>query len=102
MDFQDVIKRAIQIRQKYSEFEKKKWGKQWGNEQILQGLVGDIGDLAKLVMEREGWRKLNNSDSLGHELSDCLLSIIVLADKYGVNLEAEFEKTMVEIEKKIA
>ena len=101
MDFQKIIERALQIRNKYSNFEKKKWGKSWGNEQILQGFVGDVGDLVKLVMEKEGWRKLKSKDSLGHELSDCLWNIIVLADKYDVNLEKEFEKTMTEIERRI-
>ena len=38
---------------------------------------------------------------LAHELSDCLWSVLVLADKYGVNLEASFLKTMDQLEKRI-
>ncbi|GAA4956037.1 hypothetical protein GCM10025331_52010 [Actinoplanes utahensis] len=29
-------------------------------------------------------------DRLGHELADCLWSVLVLADRYGVDLVAEF------------
>ena len=34
---------------------------------------------------------------LGHELSDCLWSIIVLANKCGIDLEAEFAKNTREL-----
>ena len=57
MEFKDIIKRAIKIRAKYEKFEKRKYGKSWGREQILQGLVVDMGDLTRLIMEKEGWRK---------------------------------------------
>jgi len=36
-----------------------------------------------------------------HELSDCLWSIMILADKYGVDLEYSFLRTMDELEKRI-
>ncbi len=58
----------------------------------------DIGDLAKLVQAKEGVRHVEDLDSaIGHELADCLWSIIVLADKYNVDLEASFIKTMGEL-----
>jgi NTP pyrophosphatase (non-canonical NTP hydrolase) len=33
-------------------------------------------------------------EKLAHELSDCLWSILVLADKYKIDLSKEFKKTM--------
>ena len=39
---------------------------------------------------------------LAHELSDCLWSVLVLADKYGIDLATEFNKTMDELEARIA
>jgi NTP pyrophosphatase (non-canonical NTP hydrolase) len=101
MDFQEVINKAIEVKKKYEKFEKRKWGKVWGKEQILQGFVTDVGDLTRIVMEKEGWRKSPVSGKLGHELADCLWDIIVLADKYKVNLEKEFEDSMKEVESKI-
>jgi NTP pyrophosphatase (non-canonical NTP hydrolase) len=32
--------------------------------------------------------------ALGHELSDCLWSVIALADRLGINLETAFTQTM--------
>lgn len=98
MDFQNLVKKALRVREKYDEFSKRKGRKAWGAEQVMQGFVGDVGDLSKLVMEKEDWRKLNGPGSIGHELSDCPWSIIILADKYGIDLEKEFEKTMEELE----
>jgi NTP pyrophosphatase (non-canonical NTP hydrolase) len=70
--------------------------------QIAQGLVGDVGDLMKLIMSKEGIRYIENSDEkIKHELSDCLWSIIVLADKFDVNLEESFMLNMNSLEKRI-
>jgi len=102
MDFKQIIKRAIEIRSKYSDLEIKKYGKEWTREQIAQGFVGDIGDLLKLVMAKEGVRDIKDTDKkIAHELSDCLWNILILADKYGVDIEKSFHETMDELEKKI-
>jgi NTP pyrophosphatase (non-canonical NTP hydrolase) len=57
-----------------------------------------MGDLAKLVMAKEGLREASDVDQrLAHELADCLWSILVLADLYGVDLERAFVRTTDEI-----
>ncbi len=65
----------------------------------MQGFVGDVGDLMKLVMAKAGARPTTEVDrKLAHELADCLWSVLVLAKLYDVNLEKEFFATMNEIE----
>ena len=39
---------------------------------------------------------------LTHELADCLWSVLVLADKYKIDLASEFMSTMDDLEKRIA
>ena len=103
MDFKQLQDRALRIRQMYSEVEMKKYGKEWTREQIVQGFVGDVGDLVKLVMSKEGIRDMENVDKkLAHELSDCLWSILVIANRFGVNIEKSFLETMNEIETRIS
>ena len=103
MEFKQLQQRAAEIRQKYREAEIKKYGKAWTKEQVMQGLIGDIGDLMKLVMSKEGIRDIEDTDNkLAHELSDCLWSIFVLASEYQIDLESSFLKTMNELEKRIA
>ena len=102
MEFKQIIQRALEIREKYAELEKKKYGKEWSKEQIMEGFVGDIGDLAKLIMTKEGVRDIENVDKkLAHELADCLWCVLVLADKYGIDIEKSFLNTMDELEKEI-
>lgn len=65
----------------------------------MQGFVGDVGDLMKLVMAKSGVRRVDDIDKkLAHELADCLWSVLVLSQLYGVNLETAFLQTMDELE----
>jgi len=103
MEFQKIIERAIEIREQYEEKEKQLYGSSWTNEEIALGFVGDVGDLAKLVIAENGKRNIANSkEKLAHELSDCLWSVIVLAYVHGVDLENSFLNTMDDLEKHLA
>ena len=64
--------------------------------------MGDVGDLMKLVLAKDGVRDIENVDKkLEHELADCLWSILVLAKEYNIDLEKAFMRTMDELEAKI-
>ena len=65
----------------------------------MLGFVGDVGDLAKLVIAENGKREIENSkEKLEHELADCLWSLIVLAKLYNVDLKQSFWITMEQLE----
>ena len=102
MDFKLLLQRAIDIRNKYSILERQKTGREWTNLNLMEGFVGDVGDLMKLVMAKEGVREIQDVDQkLAHELADCLWSVLVLANNYNVDLESSFLQTMNELEKRI-
>lgn len=68
----------------------------------MAGFVGDVGDLSKIIMAKHGLRDMEDIDTkLAHELSDCLWSVLVLADRYGIDLENQFMKTMDELDTRI-
>ena len=103
MDFQTIIDRAMAIRKQYELKEKQLYGSAWTSEEIALGFVGDVGDLAKLIIAENGKRNIANSkEKLEHELADCLWSVIVLAQQHGVDLESSFVNTMNELEKHLA
>ena len=57
----------------------------------------------KLMMAKDGVRSAEQLDSrLRHEFGDCLWSLLVLADSYGVDLEDAFGDTMNHLEAKLA
>ena len=103
MQFDDLQKRALEIRAKYDEINAQQGRELWNEQNYMAGFVGDVGDLSKLVMAKHGLRPIEDVDTkLAHELSDCLWSLLVLADKYSINLPVEFMKNMDGLEKRIS
>ena len=98
MNFSELEKSALQLNELYEELETKRYGRIWTTQELALGFVGDVGDLAKLIQANAGVRAIDDCKAkLGHELSDCLWSIIVLANKCGIDLEAEFVRNTSEI-----
>jgi NTP pyrophosphatase (non-canonical NTP hydrolase) len=94
-DITELQKRALEIRQRYDELNDKSGNNKWGGKEYAMGFVGDVGDLLKLVMAKEGLRRKDDVDAkLEHELSDCLWSVLVIADHYKIDVEAAFARTM--------
>lgn len=100
MKLEDAAQRAREIRRRYAELETQRHGRAWTAVDLMNGLTGDVGDLAKLVGAyagiRQGPERL--SEALEHELADCLWSVLVLADAVDVDLGAAFEATMDQLE----
>jgi NTP pyrophosphatase (non-canonical NTP hydrolase) len=98
MHFSDLEKSALQLNDLYEQLETRRYGRIWTTGELALGFVGDVGDLAKLIQADAGVRTIDgHKEKLGHELSDCLWSILVLAKKCGVDLEAEFIRNTREI-----
>ncbi len=101
-DIRTLQDQAIKIRQLYNKLNQKDGHGSWGAKDYAMGLVGDVGDLMKIIMAKENMRRMENVDSkLEHELSDCLWSLLILASNYGVDLEASFNQTMRELEARV-
>jgi len=64
-------------------------------------LTEEVGELARVIARKYGDQsfKAGESDNLGEEMADVLWVLLCLANQTGVDLTAEFEKT---IEKKTA
>lgn len=98
MNFSDLEKSALQLNELYEQLEIERYGRVWTMQELALGFVGDVGDLAKLIQAHAGVRTIDDCKAkLGHELSDCLWSILVLANKCGIDLEAEFVRNTREI-----
>ena len=98
MDIAEFREQARVVRSQYALEEVRRYGRSWTPEEIMLGFLGDVGDLAKLVQGKAGIRERDDLDSaLGHELADCLWSILTLADCYGVELESAFMATMTQL-----
>jgi NTP pyrophosphatase (non-canonical NTP hydrolase) len=93
MDLEALQARALEIAELYDEHHVTAGRAPWTTGDLALGFVGDVGDLAKLVMAVDGRRVIPDAEAgLGHELADCLWSVLVLAGRYRVDLVAEFAR----------
>jgi NTP pyrophosphatase (non-canonical NTP hydrolase) len=101
--FAELRALALKNRDEYSEIERAVGGKQWDVLNRATGFAGDVGELLQLVMAKQGLRRSPKAtdDALAHELSDCLWSIMVIADELGIDLEQAFVKKMEELRVRI-
>lgn len=91
MQLSDLQTSALQLNALYEQLETRKYGRAWTVQELALGFMGDVGDLAKLVQAHAGVRAIEDCRAkLAHELSDCLWSVLVLADKCGIDLEGAF------------
>ena len=98
MDFARLEERALEIREALARWERQQYGREWTLRELALGLVGDIGDLAKLIQAHEGVRNADDVHTLlEHELSDVLWSVIVLAHRLEIDLPSAFVSTMDDI-----
>jgi NTP pyrophosphatase (non-canonical NTP hydrolase) len=98
MNYKEIEESALKLNELYEALETKLYGRVWTTEELALGFVGDIGDLAKLIQANAGIRRIDDFKSkLGHELADCLWSVIVLANKCGIDLPAEFSRNIKEL-----
>ena len=102
MELSDLQNRAKEIKELYDRKNEHDGNKKWTASDYTAGFVGDVGDLSKLVMAKQGLRNSENVDEkLAHELADCLWSILVIAKELDIDLEQSFEQTMSELEAKL-
>lgn len=102
MTYQELLAAAVRVREKYNQLNARDHGGAWDGDKLMAGFVGDVGDLSKIVMAKSGHRAMDDVDEkLRHELSDCLWSVLVLANYYDIDLENQFLKSMDELEARV-
>lgn len=74
----------------------------WGLREYAEGMTGDLGDLMKLVMAKEGLRTADDVDAcIEHEINDLQWSVLMLYRAIGKDPVESFLRAMDELEAKI-
>lgn len=96
-----MVDRTNQIMDYYIESDKIRLGHELSRGDYFKALIGDVGALAKLTMAKDGLRDIADVDvKLSREFADILSCLIVLAQKYEVDLEKAFYEGMDELERR--
>lgn len=99
---EELQQRAFTVRELFAQYEKQQGSPEWGIRELMEGFIGDVGDLMKLVMAQQGLRKIDgHEEKLAHELADCLWSVLVLSHKLNIDLGIAFAQTMDSLETNI-
>jgi NTP pyrophosphatase (non-canonical NTP hydrolase) len=95
-DFATLNTHALEVAAAYDDLSTSRIGRPWTNQEVALGFVGDVGDLAKIVMTLEGTRRIDGvgMEQLEHELCDAIWSCLVLADRYGIDISEAFPRQM--------
>jgi NTP pyrophosphatase (non-canonical NTP hydrolase) len=102
MTYQELLDAAMRVREKYNQLNARDNRAAWDGDKLMAGFVGDVGDLSKIVMAKNGYRDMDDVDAkLRHELADCLWSVLVLAKYYDIDLETQFMTSMKELEVRV-
>lgn len=104
MEFSEVQKRAIEVKEKYKDYETQFLGRPWNYVEQTQGLVVDVGELTELMMAKAKTREYkgeNLDTDIAHELSDILWATLVIANEIDIDIEKEFLKTMDSLDERI-
>lgn len=102
MDFNELLKKAEEIRVLYAALNDAAGRRQWGAREYTDGLVGDSGDLLKLIMARENFRQGPDHifEEIKHEIVDCFWSILEIASEYGMRAD-DFSKGLDELKSRV-
>lgn len=103
MEFEVLIGRAIELHTLYGEVEENTNNRNLSDEELALDFVGDVWDLAKLILGYNGTRDISEAEQkLEGQLAECLWSVIVLARLNNIDLEQVFIQTMDEWEQQLS
>lgn len=104
-DLKALQHRALMIANQYDDYNRAKNRKTWDLNDYVDGLVGDVGDLTKLVMAVRGRRDGSETTDLlvktEHELNDVLWSLLILYKLFRIDPDESFPKAMDELEARV-
>lgn len=104
VDVERLQKRALEIANRYDDYNRMNNQNRWDFQDYVAGLVGDVGDLSKLAMAAANKREIKGDviRDIEHELNDILWSVLVLYYLHDrTDVTTSFMKAMEELEQKL-
>ena len=103
MNLHELTEKVLHIEALYAERKKETSAKQWTAEETYAGMVSDMGDLGRLVLAKEGFREMPDTEkNLPHELAELLYAILLLANRYNIDLSKAFLDEIARLQQRLS
>lgn len=98
-NFESIIQRSLDIRDKYHQLEIQQNGNEWTVEQDALAFLSDAGLVGRDVMSHQKtWTKPDSAEELEHKLGENIWWLIILADRTGIDIKDALEKFLTKTE----
>jgi hypothetical protein len=99
-NFDEIIRRSLEIRKKYRELEIRHHGSEWTVEEDALAYLTDAGLVGRNIMSQQHrWPKAGSEADLEHKLGENIWWLIVLAERSGIDSKEAVNKFLNEAEK---
>lgn len=87
-NFDEIIRRSMEIRKKYHELELSHHGSEWTVEEDALAYLTDAGLVGRNIMsQQQRWPKTGSEQELKHKLGENIWWLIVLAERSGIDIK---------------
>jgi hypothetical protein len=87
-NFDEIIRRSLDIRKKYHELEIMHHGSEWAVEEDALAYLTDAGLVGRNIMsQQQRWPKVGSEAELEHKIGENIWWLIVLAERSGIDLK---------------
>ncbi|OIV40653.1 MazG-like protein [Flavobacterium johnsoniae] len=101
-NFDEIIRRSLEIRKKYHGLEVLHHGSEWIVEEDALAYLTDAGLVARNIMaQQKRWPKIGFEEELTHKLGENIWWLIVLADRMDIDIKQAVDKFLSKTEKLI-
>jgi len=99
VNFDEIIRRAMEIRKKYHELELLHHGSEWTVEEDALAYLTDAGLVGRNIMsQQERWPKAGSEAELEHKLGENIWWLIVLAERSGIDIRKAVDQFLIKID----
>ena len=100
IDFNEAVKRSVNIRRHYHKLERQHHDKEWTVEEDALAFLTDAGLVGRLTMSQQGRWPTNEdpASELEHKLGECVWWLIILAERMHINISEALEKFLFKTE----
>ena len=101
INFNEAVKRSVQIRTLYHQLERQYHEKEWTVEEDALAFLTDAGLVGRLTMSQQGrWPEGGETVSeLEHKLGECIWWLIILSERMNIDISEALEKFLSKTEK---